>query len=50
MMLQFALTVAVIAVACLTDSVAMNSVWEAAQDLDQRIAWCVVMLSWRRDV
>lgn len=50
MMLQSALPVAVTAVACLMDSVAMHSVWEAVQDLDQRIAWCVVMLSLRRDV
>jgi hypothetical protein len=45
MMLQFALTFAVVAIACLMDNVAMNSVWEAAQDLELRIAWCVVMLS-----
>jgi hypothetical protein len=49
-MLQFALTVVVTAVACLMDSVAMNSVWEAAQDLDLRIARCVVMFSLRTDV
>jgi len=47
---KFALTIVVTAVACLMDSVAMNSVWEAAQDLDLRIAWCVVMLSLRTDV
>jgi hypothetical protein len=49
-MLQFALTVVVTALACLVDSVVMNSVWEAAQDLDLRTVWCVVMLSLRTDV
>jgi len=47
MMLQFALTIVVTAVACLMDSVAMNPVWEAVQDPEMRIAWCVVMLSLR---
>jgi hypothetical protein len=48
--LQFALTVVVTAVACLMDSVAMNYVWEAAQEMELRIAWCVVMLSLKIDV